>query len=131
MPNRFIENQNAPIDKFGPCPKCGATLSKIVWGWHGVYYDVVCSDGHLWTYQFPRPSRETTLELAIEALVAQADRVSEKASYDVAGIRKCDICKGTAHSDKCELGNMERLVASFKVMGLLPKKESAPEKRKG
>lgn len=34
------------------CPKCGAEKSKILWGWPGVYYDMVCSNGHDWTYEF-------------------------------------------------------------------------------
>lgn len=36
-----------PIEKVGKCPKCGSDKSKICWGWAGVYYDLVCENGHL------------------------------------------------------------------------------------
>ena len=48
----FESNENKEIDRFGDCPECGANKSKIVWGWHGVYYDMECPNGHVWTYGF-------------------------------------------------------------------------------
>lgn len=49
------EHRNKPTDQFGECPKCGVEESRIMWGWHGVYYDLVCVNGHEWTYKFPKP----------------------------------------------------------------------------
>ena len=46
-------NKLVPIKLFGKCPKCDGS-SKIVWGWHGVYYDLICKNGHLWTFNFKR-----------------------------------------------------------------------------
>ena len=43
-----------PTEIMGRCPKCKCDNSKIVWGWHGVYYDLVCENGHSWTYNFKK-----------------------------------------------------------------------------
>lgn len=32
------------------CPICEGK-SKITWGWTGVYYDMVCENGHDWKYR--------------------------------------------------------------------------------
>lgn len=44
---------NQPTSRYGPCPECGDESSLIVWGWHGIYYDLQCKNGHDWTYTFP------------------------------------------------------------------------------
>lgn len=55
MGKRYDENRNKPlpVELCGPCPECGSEENKIQWGFHGVYYDLVCLNEHLWTYNFP------------------------------------------------------------------------------
>ena len=47
-----IDFNPVPINIFGKCPQCKCKHSKIQWGWHGVYYDMICKNGHSWTYKF-------------------------------------------------------------------------------
>ena len=46
-----------PTEEFGKCPHCDEELSKIVWGWCGVYYDLICKNGHSWKYEFPKEGK--------------------------------------------------------------------------
>ena len=48
----YITNNNKPTDQFGKCPKCQTPDNKIQWGWTGVYYNMICKNGHYWTYSF-------------------------------------------------------------------------------
>ena len=41
-----------PTALYGKCPFCSACISKIVWGWAEVYYDMLCPNGHIWTFYF-------------------------------------------------------------------------------
>lgn len=50
----YQELNVTPIEEYGPCHECGFPKSKILYGWHGVYYDLMCPRGHVWTYHFPR-----------------------------------------------------------------------------
>ena len=43
----YLENNNKPLPKT-KCPKCHSLNNKIQWGWSGVYYDMICENGHLW-----------------------------------------------------------------------------------
>lgn len=47
-----ISNKPVSAELYGKCPKCHTDRSKIMWGWHGIYYDMVCENGHDWTYYF-------------------------------------------------------------------------------
>ena len=49
----FESISNKATDIFGKCPLCDAPESKIVWGWDGVYYDMLCPNDHTWSYTFP------------------------------------------------------------------------------
>jgi len=53
----YSENSNAPTDAYGNCPICKSPNNKISWGWHGVYYDLVCENNHIWEYKFPQERR--------------------------------------------------------------------------
>lgn len=54
--NRYNSLDAEPTSYLGSCPECGAKESKIVWGWDGSYYDMICSNGHDWTYTFKTAS---------------------------------------------------------------------------
>ena len=41
-----IPFKELPIKKFGICPVCQSSHSKIMWGWAGVYYELICEKGH-------------------------------------------------------------------------------------
>ena len=51
-----------PMDKFGKCPECGAEFSKIVWGWTGLYHDLICENDHMWKYYYPKKRMEVGLD---------------------------------------------------------------------
>jgi hypothetical protein len=50
----YKNNPNKPVlmEKFGKCPICNCEFSKIMWGWNNIYYDMLCENGHEWTYKF-------------------------------------------------------------------------------
>lgn len=54
MPNLYDKITDAPVptEIVGYCPKCKTDNSKIIWGWDGIYYDLICSNGHFWTCKF-------------------------------------------------------------------------------
>jgi hypothetical protein len=51
---RKTKSKPVPVDKFGKCPKCRAEKSKIFWGWDEMYYDLICENGHYWSYDFKK-----------------------------------------------------------------------------
>jgi len=53
--NIYSETTNPPTNAYGNCPQCKSPHNKIIWGWHGVYYDLVCENNHVWKYNFPIP----------------------------------------------------------------------------
>ena len=50
--NTFNIINNKPTDIFGICSKCQSGNIKIVYGWHGVYYDLICKNNHNLHYSF-------------------------------------------------------------------------------
>ncbi len=48
----YHDNKNKSTSEFGNCPDCYSPNNKIQWGWHGVYYDMICENGHQWKYNF-------------------------------------------------------------------------------
>jgi len=54
----YDDIKSKPTDRFGACKECKSEKSKIIWGWPGVYYDMLCPNGHLWTYNFPKGNSE-------------------------------------------------------------------------
>jgi len=120
-----MTGQNAPTDQFGPCPFCSVEQSRIIWGWHGVYYDMVCMDGHTWTYYFPKMSEEELGKQASAMVVKVVRDIVAQASYEIAGVRKCDLCKGTAHKETCAIGKMEKLLKKLEDIGVVAKEEKS------
>jgi len=53
----FISFKPVPVERYGKCPECGSSNSKITYGWDGVYYDMVCENGHLWIFCFKDSKR--------------------------------------------------------------------------
>lgn len=39
-------------DKYGKCPKCNSKKSKIFRGLPGIYFSMICPNGHDWIYTF-------------------------------------------------------------------------------
>ena len=52
-------NKPLPPGTFGNCPICQTKELKIIWGWQGVYYDLLCKNGHDFTYNFPTAAQAT------------------------------------------------------------------------
>jgi hypothetical protein len=109
------QQDSMPITaQFGPCPECGVKESKIIEGKAGESFKMVCLDGHHWTYNFPKEKpRDPKISPAGWELGKLAREAVLQASYFVAGVRKCDLCKGTAHKDECALGKIERLLEKW------------------
>ncbi len=53
-----IQFKPVPALIYGKCPMCSCENSKIVFGWHGSYYDMICENGHQWKYTFPKKKVE-------------------------------------------------------------------------
>lgn len=70
--NLYKEILSTPTENFGSCPKCGSKESKIIWGWDGSYYDLICSGGHQWTYDFKRTVEEPLYLKAVKLARARS-----------------------------------------------------------
>lgn len=56
---------------FGACPRCGSD-SKILWGWAGEYYDMMCKSGHNWTYDFKKETKTAFNEKSLYLFAVKA-----------------------------------------------------------
>ena len=54
----FISKKPVSVERYGKCPECGNSNSKIICGGRdGVYCDMVCENGHLWIFCFKESKR--------------------------------------------------------------------------
>ncbi len=49
---RYNAIKSEATNKFGKCPKCNSEKSKIFRGLLGIYFSMICPNGHDWIYTF-------------------------------------------------------------------------------